>query len=332
MSKETAFKALDFAISKSKEKLEIAYFGGEPLLEYELLQSISNKAKKECEKRGLKLVQSITTNGSLLDESRLLWFKKEDFFINLSIDGNEKMHNTHRLYADKKGSFADVKRALELLVKHYEPKRFKTITVVTPSNIEHLQESVEFLHTISNKSKIILSIDYFNNWSKHSKIYEEIFYELGKYVINSFKKGDIIDLEPFSSKILMQIKNKNQICQFGEFKYAISPRGTIYPCERLIGNDNKTLSIGDVFNGIDYSKWQEIIQNRGNKNSECRECEYKNRCNNSCGCTNYYLTGDIAKTDGVVCFFEKLTIDVSDFIATVLYKQNNNFFIDKYYK
>ena len=272
MSKETAFKAIDFAISKSKDKLEIAYFGGEPLLEYELLQEISAKAKKECEQKGLKLVQSITTNGSLLDKQKLEYLKRESIFINLSIDGNEAMHNIHRLYAGNKSSFSDVKRALELLSSY---KRYKTITVVTPNNIKYLLDSIEFLDSM-RVPKIVLSIDYFANWNEHSKVYEEIFYKVGKYVINSFQNNSAIIIEPFNSKIVMHIKNSCNSCKFGEYKYAVAPSGAIYPCERLIANDIGTLSIGNVDSGINYEKWQHIIKNRGNKNQI--SCGYNKEC------------------------------------------------------
>jgi sulfatase maturation enzyme AslB (radical SAM superfamily) len=86
-----------------------------------------------------------------------------------------------------------------------------------------------------------------------------------------------------------------------------------------------------VISGIDFAKWQEIILNRGNKTLECQECQYKNRCSNSCGCTNYYLSGDIAQVGPALCFFEKLTIDASDFIATILFKEQNSAFIDRFY-
>jgi uncharacterized protein len=332
MTQEIALKALEYGLGYSKERLEISYFGGEPLLEYQLLQTISKKAANECKQRGISLVQNITTNGVLLDRAKLEWLHSNRVFLNISIDGNESMHNTHRVFASGEGSFSQAKDAILLAKEFYKINEFKTISVITPQNIEHLVDSVKFLYEELGVENLYLLVDYFANWNKHPKLYEEIYYNLGLYLISIYKSGKSINIEPFDSKIKMHIDRSSYVCQFGEFKQAVAPSGRLYPCERLIGNDSGALSIGDVENGIDFKKFQDILQSRGNKNKECQDCEYKSRCNNSCGCTNYYLTGDIAVAGASLCFFEKLTIDVSDFIATTLFREQNSIFLDKFYK
>ena len=89
--------------------------------------------------------------------------------------------------------------------------------------------------------------------------------------------------------------------------------------------------MGDVFNGFDLSKRANLTAQRGNINAECQTCLLKSRCINTCGCINYNLTGSINKTNGVLCFFQKLVIEVADRIASTLYQEKNSLFLNKFY-
>ncbi len=331
IDKETIVKAIEFLDNIPMQRLDFVPFGGEPLLEWELLQFTTAQIQKYCEAKGIKLVNSVTTNGILLTEDRVKWLKNNHYYVVVSIDGNEKMHNTHRLLSSKEGSFNATLKGLKELQKEYEDGEYTVNVVVTSENFYHLKESVKFLYEELGIKKIHLAIDYFSNWQDKAEEFKAIYIELVDYITKLYQDGKRIDINLIDEKITLKIENKCISCSFGEFKMAISPNGTIYPCEKLIGNDNGVLSMGNVFSGFDMSKRTEILSTRGNKTKECQDCAIKDRCFNNCGCTNYGLTGSINQTNGVLCFFQKLFVEMADKMASKLQKEKNKLFLEKFY-
>lgn len=330
ISKETILKSIEFILSFPIKELTFGFFGGEPLLEWELLKFATYEMEREAEKRDIILNKTFTTNGILLDDKKVDWLREHAFYIVVSMDGNEQMHNKHRVYANMNSSFSDVRVALLSLQKVYTPKEYSVISVVTPQNIAYLNESIKYLHQELNVKNIRLALNYFTEWGDETENYTKIYHMLGKYVIEQYRHNQEITIDIIDEKILTQLEGCNS-CSFGEMKIAVAPSGTIYPCERLIGEDSGDMSIGDVYNGFDFSKRNELIAQRGNSNEECKTCELKERCTNSCGCTNYTLTNSISTTNGVVCFFQKLFIEVADEVASTLYKEKNKMFLRKFY-
>ena len=321
---------IEFILSKVNSSFGLGFFGGEPLMEWDKLKYATERLEELSSKKGIKFLKTVTTNGLSLTKEKIDWLIEHNFFLIISIDGNSKMHNTHRLYADKSESFTKLVKNLALAQQSFDSSKLSTVTVVTPQNIEYLSESVKFLHQDMKIRRVRISVDYFSDW-KATDIIETQFAKLKEYILECYRANDDIYVDIIDEKIKSYIQNSCFECNFGEFKIGIAPSGTLYPCERLIGEDTGKLSIGNVFNGFDGEALAKIISSRGNKNEECQECEFKPRCVNSCGCTNYYLTGDIAQTNGVLCYFQKLIINTADEIANELYNSKNELFIKKFY-
>ena len=330
ISKETILKSIEFILNFPMRELTFGFFGGEPLLEWELLQFATYEMERQTDEKGIVLKKTFTTNGVLLDDKKVEWLRENAFYIVISLDGNEQMHNTHRVYADSSDSFRDVKAGILALQKLYTPKEYSVISVVTPQNIIYLNESVKYLYEKLNIKNIRLALNYFTQWGEETKSYTEVYHALGNYVIEQYRQNREITIDIIDEKILTQLEGCAS-CSFGERKIAIAPSGNIYPCERLIGEDSGELSIGNVYSGFNLSKQNELIAQRENSNEECKTCELKERCTNSCGCTNYTLTNSISTTNGVVCFFQKLFIEVADEVASTLYQEKNEMFLRKFY-
>jgi len=331
MSRETLLRAIDFTFSMPMKRLEFGFFGGEPLLEWELLKFATLRIEDIATQKDIELVKTVTSNAILLNEEKSRWLREHAFYMVISIDGDRKMHDRHRVYADGSSTFRDVEESILTLQKYYNKGEYCTNSVITPQNIEHLNDSVAYLFEDLKIDKINLAIDYSAKWGEDTRSYTKIFYRLREYIIEQYRENRDISIDILDEKIRSAIEESCSVCGFAEQKIGIAPSGTIYPCERLIGDDTGVLSIGDVFDGIDPAKRADLIANRGNVDPECQACPLKSRCLNSCGCTNYTLTGSINTTDGVVCFFQKLLIEVADQIASTLYQERNRLFIEKFY-
>jgi len=332
ISKETILNAIALLLKTPMQKLNFGLFGGEPLMEWELLQFATYEMERESQKRGIELVKTVTTNGVLLNKERVAWLREHNFYVVVSIDGNEQMHNTHRLYATDMGTFQDVKNGILELQKVYAEGEYSVMSVVTPQNIQYLNASVSYLYEEMGLTYLRLAQNYYGEWGDEIEQYREIYHELGNYMIERYRQGEAIIIDIIDSKIRAKVESSCSGCNFGEMKIAIAPSGTIYPCERLIGNDTGELSMGNVYDGFDHEKRNRLIAQRGNSNEECKTCPVRDRCTNSCSCTNYTLTSQIDITNGVVCFFQKLFIEVADKVASTLYEEKNELFMQKFYE
>lgn len=338
MSRETAARAIDIVFAeaaRTRSGADISFFGGEPLLEWKLLQWCYNYATEHA---GQLIVQprfSITSNGTLLTLERLNWLTERDFLIGLSIDGSPDMHNTNRRYPDGSDSHQAVAQALSLI--NNSPKtRSQAICVVTPNNVRHLSDGVAWLAAHYN-GKIGLNIDYWSDWSDTDfDILSEQYADVAEQVLQSYRNGVPIQLRNIEDKILTHLHSENENClrcRIGEREIAVSVDGNFFPCSRLVGDgDNPELNFGNITEGINRARQQYIISMRGCATPACKICSLKTRCLNSCGCTNHAASGKLNEVSPFLCCSEKLFIHTADEIATLLYNEQNPAFMTRFYQ
>jgi len=336
MTTETIDKSIEFLFQHKFTELEYGFFGGEPLLEWDKLKYATLKIENIAKEKGIKLNRTITTNGALLTEEKVKWLKERLFYMVISIDGNEKMHNTHRKFADGKGTFKTVIKGLKNLQKHYKNKEYSINLVVTPQNVKYLSESVKNLFLEHNIMDIGLSSDLYNNWDKDGDIWESEYKKVGDFYLEMFRQDKLIKISFIDDKIATGIKGAYDACKtcsFGESEVIVAPSGNLFPCERLIGDDNdENMIIGNVYTGYDIKKKFDLLKQRGNTNKECKTCELKPRCMNFCGCTNYTMTNSINTTDGTLCFHEKMSIKIADEVSVQLFEERNPLFMKEFYE
>lgn len=339
MTQETAQKAIDICLAEAKRVgrgLDLSFFGGEPLLEWELLQWCY--AYLESRKEGLIVPPryGLTTNGTLLSAERLAWLTERDFLIGISIDGSPTMHNTNRCYADGTGSHTAVARALALLDAH-PTARTKAICVVTPNNVKHLAEGIEWLAAHFHR-EIGLNIDYWSPWTDEQfDTLCEQYRAVAAHVLQSYRNGSPIRLSNIDHKILSHIHSEENAhnctqCTIGEREIGVTVDGNFFPCSRLVGiGDEAELNFGNVNDGINRARQEWIIATRGNTTPACKLCELRERCVNSCGCTNHAASGHINQVSPFLCCSEKFFIETADELAGTLYEEQNPHFLKLFY-
>ncbi len=334
MTWDIASSALDFAFSFSAKTAQIGFFGGEPLMEWDLLKRSTEKAETLAKEKNIVLQKTITTNGSLLNSEKAQWLKKKNFFPAISIDGNRSMHDITRKYRNKKSSFNACIKGLDEIQKVFE--NYEVILVIDPSNIMHLADSVKYLSEEKNVFRIAINPNFYTEWSEKAlATWKEEFIKVGDFILNSYRKEKAVAVNFFENKVITRLKDGFENCDrcnFGEKEISVAPSGNLYPCERLVGDDtNNEMCIGDIKNGFDKEKRKAILDKRGNVNKECLTCSIKNRCMNWCCCINYATTGQINMVDGLVCFHEQTAVEVTDNIAEILFKEKNKIFISRFY-
>lgn len=265
MSYETAEKAVEwlkenYKARNKKEKLNIIFFGGEPLLCYDsVIVPLVEKYKNEAE-------FSITTNGFLLDEDKVDFFYKNNVDILLSCDGIKQVQNSQRP-AKIGDSFNTVIRNIPYLLLRKPDTTMRA--TITKDSLPYLYDTVKMAEEMGFKN-ISFCPNAFENWTLEDEIiYEEQMTKIGLHIYKSFFNNhkEVIKIEPLiksynkiDASLSNNLKYNNNLlrCGLGTTTCAITPDGNIVPCQEKISNP--TFILGNIFEGISAESHKKYLE------------------------------------------------------------------------
>ena len=338
MSPDTARRAMELALEEAQRiggAVDLSFFGGEPLLEWDLLRRCYDYMQEHAPTEPAPVRYGITTNMTLLTPDKLEWLQARHFKLGLSIDGSPAMHNLNRRYASGRGSHEAILPALEWVNAHPELDS-SAICVVTPNNVHLLAEGITWLHTHYH-GRIGLNLDYWTEWADTDfATLETRMEQISHLILSTYREGSKpLHLDNIEDKIYSHLNPPEKDCshcRIGEREWAVSVDGNIFPCSRLVGQgDDPEIIFGSVHSGIDRARQNWLIATRGNRTPECRLCTLRHRCMNSCGCTNRAASGHWDQVSPFLCQSEQLMIRTADTIAEQLYAERNPAFIKHFY-
>lgn len=327
MPDNIARQSVDFActITPPGETLEFSFFGGEPLLCKELLKQITAyiTTRKNEQKRPVRL--SITSNGTLLEQSIVDFLAKNDIDLCVSLDGPADVHNLNRRYPGDYDSHTSVMKGLSIALKSLS--KVQVNAVYSPETLEQMPKSLTFF--LSENIPVI----HFNphitaQWSPADleKI-PETYEALADIYLAAFRNSNPVAVNLLDSKMVLFMKggySREDECGMGESEMAVAPSGNIYPCERFVGDDSQSdFVIGHVSKGFALAQRCLVIANRGNCSIRCTECDITNYCMKWCGCTNYSMTRHTNKTGPMLCISERAAVLAARRVFTTLVAENN---------
>jgi len=329
MTREIAFAAVKLSMENSK-KSGLLFYGGEPLVEKQLIYDIVDYSKKINEKTGHIFNYKLTTNGTLLDEEFLKFSREINMPIGFSHDGPAQdiccfLHNG-------KGTYDILEEKIPLLLK-YHPYA-TAMSVIDPSTVHLTSEIVKFLFNKGFRY-LTLSLNYCKTapWTmKHLSILKKEYIKMAKMYIKWTKAEEKFYLSPFEMKILSHLKGDKYNMDrrlMSKEQPTVAPDGKIYSGSRYV--DQSAFVIGDVFSGINPEKRRLIDEKGAIPPAPCLECALNTRCN--------YVYDSLSSGAGVIaseispiqCAHEQLVTPIADKIAAKLYKDRNALFLHKHY-
>ena len=316
------------AKSKSKQCI-LTFFGGEPLLKKHLIYEVSNYIKSQ--KYKTNFLYNMTTNATLIDDEFIKFVKNNPFIsLSISIDGNMESHNRNRMFNGKNGSYDIVEKNVKKLLN--ESKIPVAVPVITKNNEKDLYNSIENLIKIGFR-RINIQYDFMTEWDDQDiEILKSELEKVANLYMKKMREEDEFDLLEIDEKIFSYIddsKNVNDNCSVGLRGANIGTNGKIYPCMQFMYDDK--YEIGDCHNGINKKLQVEVHNKLKQELKECKECNYRKRCNHTCSCINKAFSGNAATTSPFTCEMQRIIIDISDKIAEQMYKERNSVFMQKYY-
>ncbi|MFH1130120.1 MAG: radical SAM protein [Pseudomonadota bacterium] len=334
MTLDIAKKGVDFGLDMADQGfLILSFFGGEPFLETELMEKALEYALHQTKQRGIHLFPTIATNGTLLGNRRLTLLMKYGFQVQVSLDGCQAAHDETRRFRNGRSSYARIESNLKQILA--AGLKVRVVAVVDPSNAKYMGRSFDHLMDLGVK-RIYFAPNYTGPWDNAAcEIFETSLRDLGDRYMARFEVGQDVRLDPLNGKVVTHLaqgyKEKN-LCQFGQKELSISPLGNIYPCDRLVGEDNNPdICIGNLEGGLNTKRRDQMVQAKNTPDSECKECALQPRCAYWCGCANYETTGNVGQVSPIVCWFERCFIAEADRVANAMYSTKNPIFLRRFY-
>ncbi len=340
MPETVARRALEWAMSHCGGELLLGYFGGEPLLRWDLLTRYHALATELAAASGVRLQHTVTTNGTLLTAERMDWLVAHNCIVGVSIDGTRTAHDRLRPRAGG-GSSYDAALAGLRIARSRRPL-IQTISVVHPDNVDQLAAGVDVL--LGEGVRVLsLSLDPSADWDLGSLETARQQLELvGERWLAEYRADRDLWIEPLDGRIVTQIKGGLQdcdACSAGQGELAVAPSGRWYPCERMVGADGEreqAWSLGTVQatgdGGPEAGRAHALAWQHEAEPAACQTCPLRARCQHRCACSNAMASGDVATPGGAQCAWEQSAIATADRIAAALWAEGNALFLQRRYR
>jgi uncharacterized protein len=283
--------------------LELGFFGGEPLLEADLINSLIEYATRLAVARHIQIVPGLTTNGTVNTDSAWAVMRREDVQLAISHDGLPPVHDRHRLTILGRASSGAVEKTLLRLLAL--GKDFCAIMVVRPDNVDSLPDGIAHLRQLGVRH-IEPSLDLWAHWTQQDiHRLEQVVVRCAQLWREGLPVHSIGWFDEKAAELLRAPIDASARCAFGAGQIAVSPAGNLYPCERLIGEDgvdNLARLNGRADDGEDFLSF---LPAPPRAHSECGACEMRDWCNTTCRCGNLIRTGDAQTPDELLCLWNQ---------------------------
>lgn len=319
MSLSTAKKAVDFIFEYfwANRKIDINFFGGEPLLEFDLVKQITDMIQTHPSFDRDRIVISVVSNGTILTEEIVDFLIEKKVVLCISCDGPEKVQNRFRHFPDGTGSSAIVERNIRKALSIFPMTPINA--VYSPETVQQLPEVVDYLAALGARS-IYLNPNISARWTeKEMEQIPLIYHAVGEKYIEFYNKNEPRYISLIDGKIAVILRGgyrPMERCRMGKGEFAFGPSGNVYPCERLIGSDDgMEHCLGNVNEncrsdrGIFAGACREVSGAAANK--QCQTCGLKDYCMNWCGCTNFHSTGSYNIVSPFICASERAAINAA---------------------
>lgn len=299
MSWEVAKAAVDLLVALSAERREVnvTFFGGEPLLEFDLMQRVAAYAEERASIFDKSVRYACTTNGTVMTDDMARFGVEHGFNYLVSLDGGATAHNAHRRRADRTGSWDLVTENLSRL-RHVQPWIGVRMTV-NPDTVEQLAEGVRTLRRLGVNQFLIapnLDVDWpaaaLASWADQMRLVAQLYRASPDRGI-AFRVNEL----HFTMADLTAQYSGGWGCDAGRTRMAVSCTGDLYPCSRFASIEEegrRPFRMGGVREGITAPEIRAAVTDaRVLERRECGVCRHSEVCRGPCPAVSYSAHGDM---------------------------------------
>lgn len=324
MSLETGKQAIDFLLNNSgdRQNLELDFFGGEPLMNFDVVKQIVEYARSKEKEYNKNFRFTITTNGLLLDDDKIDFINKEMSNVVLSIDGRKEVNDRVRKRVDGSGCYDKIITNYKKLVDSRGDKDYYVRGTFTKYNLDfsndvvHLYEqgfdqvSVEPVTGSSDDPYAITEMELPAVFSEYERLSEKLMeINKDKFRCNFFHFMLDLDQGPCAIKRLRG-------CGCGNEYVAVTPDGDIYPCHQFVGKEE--YKMGNLSEGtFNLDIKNDFANAHIYTKPDCTRCWAKFYCSGGCNANNYIYEGDIRKCHKLSCELQKKRLECAIMVQAI---------------
>lgn len=300
MSFEVGKQALDFLVahSGSRHNLEVDFFGGEPLMNFDVVRRLVAYARSIEKAHGKHFRFTLTTNGLLIDDDVIDFANREMSNVVLSLDGRKEVHDRYRVDYAGNGSWERIVPKFQKLVEARGGKNYYmrgTFTHANPDFLNDIRQMLDLGFTeLSMEPVVCAPGDPEELTQEDIAIVMRQYEQLAELMLERDREG-----RPFTFYHYMIdltggpcIYKRISGCGSGTEYMAVTPWGDLYPCHQFVGEEK--FKLGNVWDGVDNTAIQgEFAACNVYARSECRDCWARLYCSGGCAANAYHATGSV---------------------------------------
>lgn len=325
MSFEVGKKALDFLVANSGNRvnLEVDFFGGEPLMNWDVVKQLVAYGRSLEKPNNKKFRFTLTTNGVLLNDEVMEFVNKEMSNVVLSLDGRKEVNDRMRPFRTGKGSYDLIVPKFQKLAESRNQTNYYIRGTFTRNNLD-FSEDVKHFADLGFKQMSIEPVvgpeedPYSIREQDLPQIMEE-YDKLALEYIDRYKKGNGFNFFHFMIDLTQGpcVYKRLSGCGSGTEYLAVTPWGDFYPCHQFVGNED--FLMGNVDEGITKP---ELVKEFGNCNvyskEKCKNCFAKFYCSGGCAANSYNFHGTINGAYDIGCEMQRKRVECSIMIKAAL--------------
>ena len=300
MSFEVGKRALDFLIENSgtRRNLEVDFFGGEPLMNFEVVKQLVAYARSIEKEHNKNFRFTLTTNGVLVDDEVIEWANRECSNVVLSLDGRKEIHDAYRVDYAGNGSWDRIVPKFQKFVQARGGKDYYmrgTFTHANPDFLTDIQQMLDLGFTeLSMEPVVCAPGDPAELTQEDLPIVLDQYEKLAELMLKRDREG-----KPFTFYHYMIdltggpcIYKRISGCGSGTEYMAVTPWGDLYPCHQFVGEEK--FKLGNIWDGVTNKETQcEFANCNVYARPECADCWAKLYCSGGCAANAYHSTGSV---------------------------------------
>jgi len=301
MSFEVGKRALDFLIEHSgtRRNLEVDFFGGEPLMNWDVVKQLVEYARSVEKEHGKNFRFTLTTNGVLIDDEVIEFSNREMSNVVLSLDGRKEIHDRLRVDYAGNGSYDRIVPKFKKFVEARGGKGYYmrgTFTHANPDFTRDVFHMADMGFTeLSMEPVVCAEGDPAGLTKEDIETVKDQYEILAKEMLKRQQEGRPFTFYHYMLDLTQGpcIYKRISGCGSGTEYMAVTPWGDLYPCHQFVGEEKYKL--GNIWDGVTNTALREEFRAcNAYSRPECRDCWAKLYCSGGCAANAYHATGTIA--------------------------------------
>lgn len=300
MSFEVGKQALDFLMAHSgnRRNLEVDFFGGEPLMDWDVVKQLVNYARSVEKEHGKNFRFTLTTNGLLLDDDVMEFANREMHNVVLSLDGRKEVHDKLRRTAGGQGSYDVIVPKFQKFVQSRNNTGYYVRGTYTHDNVDFTKDIFHMADLgfteLSMEPVVCDPKEPYALTTADLPLLFEQYEILAKDMLRREKEGKPITFYHYMIDLTGGpcVYKRVTGCGSGTEYMAVTPWGELFPCHQFVGDP--AYSLGDIWKGVTHPEVQDKFRKcNAYARPDCKDCWAKLYCSGGCAANAYHATGDI---------------------------------------